>query len=179
MLPFLVADRAGPDQWGAFGRLTAAVIIRSAAFFSITAFLPLWWVADLHHSKAAGLFTVLVVSACLPLAAAALTLTLPAPSPASQPACPASQPPHPCQVIGADRLSHALAHGRVLEIALQRADQHDHRRPDRPPDARPGGLVERQPVAERTPHVAARRRTSPGVAGKESPRDQRSTATIK
>jgi MFS transporter, FSR family, fosmidomycin resistance protein len=49
---------SGVDQWGAFGRLTAAVIIRSAAFFSITAFLPLWWVTDLHHSKAAGDFAV-------------------------------------------------------------------------------------------------------------------------
>jgi FSR family fosmidomycin resistance protein-like MFS transporter len=52
------AQAAGQDQWGAFGRLTAAVIIRSAAFFSITAFLPLWWVTDLHHSKAAGDFAV-------------------------------------------------------------------------------------------------------------------------
>jgi MFS transporter, FSR family, fosmidomycin resistance protein len=49
---------SGADQWGPFGRLTAAVIIRSAAFFSITAFLPLWWVTDLHHSKAAGDFAV-------------------------------------------------------------------------------------------------------------------------
>jgi FSR family fosmidomycin resistance protein-like MFS transporter len=48
----------GPDQWGPFARLTGAVIIRSAAFFSITAFLPLWWVVDLHHSKAAGDFAV-------------------------------------------------------------------------------------------------------------------------
>jgi FSR family fosmidomycin resistance protein-like MFS transporter len=52
------AQPSGPDQWGAFGRLTAAVIIRSAAFFSITAFLPLWWVVDLHHSKAAGDYAV-------------------------------------------------------------------------------------------------------------------------
>ena len=47
---------AGTDQWGPFARLTGAVVIRSAAFFSIIAFLPLWWVTDLHRSKAAGDF---------------------------------------------------------------------------------------------------------------------------
>jgi FSR family fosmidomycin resistance protein-like MFS transporter len=48
----------GEDQWGPFARLTGAVVIRSAAFFAITAFLPLWWVTDLHRSKAAGDFAV-------------------------------------------------------------------------------------------------------------------------
>jgi MFS transporter, FSR family, fosmidomycin resistance protein len=52
------APVSGEDQWGPFARLTGAVVIRSAAFFSITAFLPLWWVTDLHRSKAAGDFAV-------------------------------------------------------------------------------------------------------------------------
>jgi FSR family fosmidomycin resistance protein-like MFS transporter len=47
---------SGTDQWRPFALLTGAVVVRSAAFFSIIAFLPLWWVTDLHHSKAAGDF---------------------------------------------------------------------------------------------------------------------------
>lgn len=50
------AAGSGTDQWRPFALLTAAVVVRSAAFFSIIAFLPLWWVTDLHHSKTAGDF---------------------------------------------------------------------------------------------------------------------------
>ena len=41
---------AGQDQWGGFARVTSAVITRSAAFFGIAAFAPLYWRHDLGAS---------------------------------------------------------------------------------------------------------------------------------
>jgi FSR family fosmidomycin resistance protein-like MFS transporter len=43
---------AGRDQWKGFARVTFAVITRSAAFFGIAAFAPLYWRGDLGASTA-------------------------------------------------------------------------------------------------------------------------------
>ncbi len=42
------------DDWGSFSRLTVAIICRSIAFQGLNTFLPLYWVAVLHQSKAVG-----------------------------------------------------------------------------------------------------------------------------
>ena len=42
------------DDWSSFARLTCAIICRSIAFQSLNTFLPLYWIAVLHQSKAAG-----------------------------------------------------------------------------------------------------------------------------
>jgi MFS transporter, FSR family, fosmidomycin resistance protein len=40
------------NDWNAFGRLTAVLLIRTVVFFGMSAFLPLFWIAALHRSKA-------------------------------------------------------------------------------------------------------------------------------
>lgn len=45
--------RAG-DQWGAFGLLCVAIMARSIIFFSMSTFLPLFWLKELHGSEAGG-----------------------------------------------------------------------------------------------------------------------------
>jgi FSR family fosmidomycin resistance protein-like MFS transporter len=43
-----------PDEWGAFGRLTAAIMIRSIIFYGLNTFLPLYWLNFFHQSKEAS-----------------------------------------------------------------------------------------------------------------------------
>ncbi|HEY8691712.1 MAG TPA: MFS transporter [Chloroflexota bacterium] len=44
------------DQWRPFARLTATVVCRSIVFFGLNTFIPIYWIAVLHQSKAqAGL----------------------------------------------------------------------------------------------------------------------------
>ncbi|MBA2517854.1 MAG: MFS transporter [Solirubrobacterales bacterium] len=43
---------APPDQWGAFTRLAAAVGVRSAVYFGLATFVPLYFVTELDASKA-------------------------------------------------------------------------------------------------------------------------------
>ena len=42
---------AGRDRWAAFLPLTAAVLVRSAAFYGLTTFIPLYWIATFGQSK--------------------------------------------------------------------------------------------------------------------------------
>jgi MFS transporter, FSR family, fosmidomycin resistance protein len=42
------------DAWGAFARLTAAVVARAVLFFGFNTFIPLYWIHVLGQSKAAG-----------------------------------------------------------------------------------------------------------------------------
>ena len=42
------------DEWGAFSRLTVAIMIRSIIFYGLNTFLPLYWLNVLHQSKAAA-----------------------------------------------------------------------------------------------------------------------------
>lgn len=44
----------GEERWGDFVRLTLVVILRSIAFFGLNTFLPLYWTANLHGTKAGG-----------------------------------------------------------------------------------------------------------------------------
>ncbi len=45
--------RAG-DRWGAFGLLCVAIMARSVIFFSMSTFLPLFWLKELHGTEAGG-----------------------------------------------------------------------------------------------------------------------------
>lgn len=47
------AEQPG-QEWGAFVRLTGVVVLRSITFFSLVAFVPLYWVEVLGSSPAAG-----------------------------------------------------------------------------------------------------------------------------
>jgi FSR family fosmidomycin resistance protein-like MFS transporter len=44
----------GDERWGDFIRLTIVVVLRSIAFFGLNTFLPLYWTANLHGTKAGG-----------------------------------------------------------------------------------------------------------------------------
>ncbi|MBV8774930.1 MAG: MFS transporter, partial [Deltaproteobacteria bacterium] len=44
----------GVERWGDFARLAAVVVLRSIAFFGLNTFLPLYWTANLHGTKAGG-----------------------------------------------------------------------------------------------------------------------------
>jgi FSR family fosmidomycin resistance protein-like MFS transporter len=44
----------GDERWGDFVRLTTVVVLRSIAFFGLNTFLPLYWTANLHGTKAGG-----------------------------------------------------------------------------------------------------------------------------
>jgi MFS transporter, FSR family, fosmidomycin resistance protein len=52
-----------PDRVGPFARLTATMLVRSIVFYGLNTFIPLYWIAALHQSKAAGgvALTVLLV----------------------------------------------------------------------------------------------------------------------
>ncbi len=52
--PTAKTTSTGKDDWGSFSLLTIAIICRSIAFQGFNTFLPLYWVAVLHQSKAAG-----------------------------------------------------------------------------------------------------------------------------
>ena len=47
-------DPAAPDRWGPFARLGLAVSLRSVVYFGLLTFVPLYYVATLHTSKATG-----------------------------------------------------------------------------------------------------------------------------
>jgi len=60
------AARAVPDQWGPFTRLAAAIGVRSAVYFGLATFVPLYFVTELEASKAdanAALTVMLVAGA--------------------------------------------------------------------------------------------------------------------
>src|SRR3954470_6767193 len=44
----------GRDDWGAFGRLTAAVSVRSGVYFGLQSFVPVWFIHHYGTSEAAG-----------------------------------------------------------------------------------------------------------------------------
>jgi MFS transporter, FSR family, fosmidomycin resistance protein len=44
----------GDDDWPAFVRLTAVVVVRAVVFFGLTSFLALYFIHSLHTSKAVG-----------------------------------------------------------------------------------------------------------------------------
>jgi MFS transporter, FSR family, fosmidomycin resistance protein len=54
----------GGDHWGAFARLTGVISLRSGVYFGLQAFLPAYFVAELHSSKAAanGALAVMLAS---------------------------------------------------------------------------------------------------------------------
>jgi len=45
---------SGDDDWPAFVRLTAVVVVRAVVFFGLTSFLALYFIHSLHTSKAVG-----------------------------------------------------------------------------------------------------------------------------
>ena len=45
---------ARQDRWGAFGRLTAVISLRSCVHFGLLAFVPVWFVTTLDTSEAVG-----------------------------------------------------------------------------------------------------------------------------
>jgi FSR family fosmidomycin resistance protein-like MFS transporter len=47
------ADRSG-DDWGAFGRLTAVVSVRSGIYFGLQSFAPIWFIHHYGASEATG-----------------------------------------------------------------------------------------------------------------------------
>ena len=49
-----VAEAAGRDDWGAFGRLGGLIALRSGVYFGLQAFVPAYFVAELSSSEAAG-----------------------------------------------------------------------------------------------------------------------------
>ena len=42
------------EKWGAFTRLTIAIIGRSILFYGLNIFIPIYWINGLHQSKVAG-----------------------------------------------------------------------------------------------------------------------------
>ncbi len=50
----LHTDHDRKDEWGAFSRLTGAIMIRSIIFYGLNTFLPLYWLNVLHQSPAAS-----------------------------------------------------------------------------------------------------------------------------
>jgi len=57
----------GAERWGDFVRLTTVVVLRSAAFLSLNTFLPLYWTASLHGSKAGGGIALTTLAASVAL----------------------------------------------------------------------------------------------------------------
>ncbi len=47
-------EAGGRDDWGAFGRLTAAVSVRSGVYFGLQSFVPVWFIHHYGTSEAAG-----------------------------------------------------------------------------------------------------------------------------
>ncbi|SRR5579884_19115 len=62
--PGTSARPAAEDAWGPFGRLTAAIIVRSILFYGLNTFVPLYWIGALGQSKANGgaVLTLLLAS---------------------------------------------------------------------------------------------------------------------
>jgi FSR family fosmidomycin resistance protein-like MFS transporter len=48
----LRATEVAVDQWRPFARLTATVVCRSIVFYGLNTFIPIYWIAVLHQSKA-------------------------------------------------------------------------------------------------------------------------------
>jgi FSR family fosmidomycin resistance protein-like MFS transporter len=48
------AAAAVADRWGAFGRLTAVISLRSCVYFGLLSFVPVWFVSSLGTSEAGG-----------------------------------------------------------------------------------------------------------------------------
>jgi FSR family fosmidomycin resistance protein-like MFS transporter len=70
--PVVTPEAAGqaprvPDQWSPFVRLSVAVGIRSVVFFGLSAFVPLYFAAELGASKAGGntALTVMLVAGAM------------------------------------------------------------------------------------------------------------------
>jgi len=57
-------ERAGHDRWGAFARLTLAVVGRSIVFYGLNTFVPLYWIAVLDQSRAAGGYALTLLLLC-------------------------------------------------------------------------------------------------------------------
>ncbi|HZV50115.1 MAG TPA: MFS transporter [Candidatus Dormibacteraeota bacterium] len=57
-------DAAGRDRWGAFARLTLAVVGRAIAFYGLNTFVPLYWIAVLGRSRAAGGYALTLLLLC-------------------------------------------------------------------------------------------------------------------
>jgi len=55
---------AAADRWPPFARLSGAILCRSIIFYGLNTFVPLYWIARLHGSKAEGgaVLTVLLLS---------------------------------------------------------------------------------------------------------------------
>jgi FSR family fosmidomycin resistance protein-like MFS transporter len=51
------------DAWGAFARLTSAVIFRAILFFGLNTFIPLYWINVLGQSKAGGATALTIFAA--------------------------------------------------------------------------------------------------------------------
>ncbi|MDD5168072.1 MAG: MFS transporter [Syntrophales bacterium] len=49
------------DDWGAFGRLTGAIICRAVMFYGLNTFLPLYYIYVLNQTKAAGAMALTVM----------------------------------------------------------------------------------------------------------------------
>ncbi len=49
-----IADTTPRDRWGAFSRLTAAVVCRSIIAYALNTFLPLYWIKVLGQNEGAG-----------------------------------------------------------------------------------------------------------------------------
>lgn len=47
-------DDDGDDQWGAFGRLTGVISLRSGVYFGLQSFVPVWFVQHFATSEAVG-----------------------------------------------------------------------------------------------------------------------------
>lgn len=56
-----MAAGIGRDDWRAFSRLVATLVCRSAVFYGLNTFIPLYWIFGLHQSKAAGGATLAIL----------------------------------------------------------------------------------------------------------------------
>jgi MFS transporter, FSR family, fosmidomycin resistance protein len=52
--PLRRSTPGGKDAWGPFALLSATLLSRSVIFYGLSTFLPLFWIDDLHQSKASG-----------------------------------------------------------------------------------------------------------------------------
>lgn len=57
----------GSDDWSAFGRLTGVTLARTVLFYGLNTFIPLFWVGQLHTSKAAAGVALAVLLAAGPI----------------------------------------------------------------------------------------------------------------
>ena len=54
---------AAKDDWGAFARLTIAIILRSVLFYGLNTFIPIYWIHGLGQSVASGALALTIFSA--------------------------------------------------------------------------------------------------------------------